>query len=92
MIKLEDDYIIDVDVMGYTAKIDKHKQDKSGKDVFEIVGYYPTLEMAIQGVYESKARKYLSVNVTTLHGAITALNRIKNDLSYEINTALNGGE
>ena len=40
MIRVNDEYVIDVDSMCYTTKIDKHKTDKKGNPVYEVVGYF----------------------------------------------------
>ena len=50
MIRVNDDYVIDVDSMCYTTKIDKHKTDKKGNPVYEVVGYYKDLDGAILAV------------------------------------------
>ena len=57
MIRVNDDYVIDVDSMCYTTKIDKHKTDKKGNPVYEVVGYYKDLDGAILAVVKSMNRK-----------------------------------
>lgn len=70
MIKINDDYYIDVDRFGYTVKIDKHKTDKKGNGIFETVGYFSTIESAIKGVIDSMNVKQLSDGVYSLKQAL----------------------
>ena len=70
MIRVNDDYVIDVDSMCYTTKIDKHKTDKKGNPVYEVVGYYKDLDGAILAVVKSMNRKELSDGVYELKEAL----------------------
>ena len=70
MIRVNDDYVIDVDSMCYTTKIDKHKADKKGNPVYEVVGYYKDLDGAILAVVKSMNRKELSEGVYELKEAL----------------------
>ncbi len=70
MIRVNDDYVIDVDSMCYTTKIDKHKTDKKGNPVYEVVGYYKDLDGAILAVVKSMNRKELSEGVYELKEAL----------------------
>ena len=70
MIRVNDNYVIDVDSMCYTAKIDKHKTDKKGNPVYEVVGYYKDLDGAILAVVKSMNRKELSEGVYELKEAL----------------------
>lgn len=70
MIRVNDDYVIDVDSMCYTTKIDKHKTDKKGNPVYEVVGYYKDLDGAILAVVKSMNRKELSEGAYELKEAL----------------------
>ena len=70
MIRVNDNYCIDVDSFGYTVKIDKHKTDKKGNGIFETVGYFSTIESAIKGVIKSMNLKQLSDGVHSLKQAL----------------------
>ena len=70
MIRVNDDYVIDVDSMCYTTKIDKHKTDKKGNPVYEVVGYYKDLDGAILAVVKSMNRRKLSEGVHDLKTAL----------------------
>lgn len=50
MIRVNKDYVIDVDATSYTAKLDRHKKDKKGEDTYSLVGYYSCIENAIAGI------------------------------------------
>lgn len=70
MVRVNKTYVIDVDENCYTVKIDKHKTDKKGKAVYEVCGYYGSLESALKGVIKSMNSKALSEGVHTLEQAI----------------------
>ena len=59
MIRVDNDYYIDVDEQCYTVKIDTHKTDKKGNEVYVIVGYYKNLQNAIKGVIDYQNKKKL---------------------------------
>ena len=59
MIRVDNDYYIDVDEQCYTVKIDTHKTDKKGNEVYVIVGYYMNLQNAIKGVIDYQNKKKL---------------------------------
>ena len=70
MIRVNDDYVIDVDSMCYTTKIDKHKTDKKGNPVYEVVGYYKDLDGAVLAIVKSMNRSKLSEGVHDLKTAL----------------------
>ena len=70
MIRVNEDYVVDVDKLCYAAKIDKHKKDKKDNDIYEVVGYYGTLEEALKGIVKFMNRCKLSEGVHTLKEAI----------------------
>lgn len=70
MIRVNDNYVIDVDSMCYTAKIDKHKTDKKGNPVYEVVGYYKDLDGAVLAIVKSMNRSKLSEGVHDLKTAL----------------------
>ena len=70
MIRVNENYCIDVDEKCYTVKIDKHKEDKNGNPIFETVGYFSSLESAIKGVIISMNRKQLKEGVHSLVEAL----------------------
>lgn len=59
MIRVDNDYYIDVDEQCYTVKIDTHKTDKKGNEIYVIVGYYKNLQNAIKGVIDYQNKKKL---------------------------------
>lgn len=49
IIRLNDDWVIEVNDMSYMLKKDRHRKDKNGDDVYTISGYYTSLEGALKG-------------------------------------------
>ena len=87
MIRVNENYCIDVDEKCYTVKIDKHKEDKNGTPIFETVGYFSSLETAIKGVIISMNRKQLKDGIYTLKEALEIVqenNRKFNELLEEV--------
>ena len=70
MIQVDKNYVIDIDKYNFTVKIDKHKEDKNGEPVFELVGYYNSFESAIVGVIKSMEKRKLSRGTHTLEEAL----------------------
>ena len=90
MIRVDKDYVIDVDTLNYTAKIDLHKTtiDKSGKErpTYNIIGYYGTLRSAVKGILEYEVRSKLSKGEKSLNEAIKALDKANNKLETILNS------
>lgn len=70
MIRVNENYVIDVDERCYTVKFDKHKTDKNGNAIYDVCGYYGNLEGAIKGVIKSMNSKMLSEGIHTLEQAL----------------------
>lgn len=73
MIRVNEDYVIEVDRYEYAVKIDKHRQGKNGEDVYETIGHYSSLENAIKGVLEAMNKKALGEGVHTLEEALAII-------------------
>lgn len=79
MVKVNDDYIIEIDSLNYTVKRDEHKtreEKVKGSDevkivpVFTTVGYFYDLATSIQGVIKDMNRRDLGEGTHSLHEAI----------------------
>lgn len=70
MVRVNEYYVIDVDERNYTVKLDKHKTDKKGNAVYDVCGYYGTIEGAIKGVINSMNSKSLADGIHTLEQAL----------------------
>lgn len=74
MISVYGDYVIDVDDMNYTVKLDRHKTvtDKNGNttDVYDTKGYYNTLKSALRGVRDMVVSDKLSQEDMSLNQAV----------------------
>ena len=79
MIRVNNDYIVDVDDMNFIAKEDKHKTstDKNGitKNVYYTIGYYGTLEGALDGIRRDMIKKSLAEGEVSLKEAIEVINK-----------------
>lgn len=80
MVRINKDYIVDVDTYEYTAKQDLHKEDKEGNPIYKTVGHYGTLKNAILGIFKHKGQKVLSEGEYSLNEAVDALSAIKTEL------------
>ena len=58
MIHIKDDYYIDSDAYQFILKQDMHRVDKEGKPVFDLIGYYATVEQALRGYMKTQMRGY----------------------------------
>lgn len=83
MIRVDKDFVIQVDVNNYVACVDLHriKVDKKGKESndYLTIGFYSTLENALQGILEYKMKKLLSENEVTLEQAIRDLKGVRDE-------------
>jgi uncharacterized protein (DUF488 family) len=64
MIRLKDNYCIDVEEKCYTVKINLHKTDKKGNTLYTTIGYYKDLEGAIKGVISHMNKQELQKDCT----------------------------
>lgn len=79
MIRVNDEFVITVNDCTYIAAVDKHKTDKEGKPMYKTIGYYPSVKMALKGIFKYKARIVLGEGEKTLTEAINALETIENE-------------
>lgn len=80
MIRVNDDYVIELQKMNYIVKEDKHKKvlDDNGKevDLYKVCGYYTSLESALEGVKKSMSFAALENGEYSLEEAITKIREI----------------
>lgn len=88
MITLKHDIVIDVSPNNYTLMLDRHKRDKNGHPLYEILGYYTSLVTAIRSAREYYIRKRLSEEVLPLHEAIEEVRRITDEFAAMLDKAL----
>lgn len=75
MIRVNDDYVIEVNNYGCTARRDTHKtriSKETGQEVpvYDLVGYYGSLEAAIKGILDHSKQNKLSVGTHSLKEAL----------------------
>ena len=95
MIRVHKDYVIDADEMCYTVKIDKHKTytDKNGRvsHVYDIKGYYNSLESALLGVKRDMTRSALSeTDEVSINEAIKIIRKINDDFTKQFRSSAYG--
>lgn len=92
MIRVNEDYIIEIDTYNYIAKMDQHKKGQvkdraTGEyievDVFKTVGYYKDLSGAIKGIINDMSRRQLSDGRFSLEDAIHII-RENNGKVYDL--------
>lgn len=92
MIKVDDEYIIEIDSCNYIPKIDKKKEyvDKDGntRHAYDIVGYFGTLKSAIEGVRQDKIRRNLSANDYDLISALAEIGKIDYEFKETLEKAV----
>ena len=90
MIKLNSEYLVEVDPLNYTlkrdckrkvVKIDKETGEEIEEDYFESIGYYRKLKNAIKGALEDLNNRKLSKGNHELLEAIEVIN--KNNEKFE---------
>lgn len=84
MVRIDKDYLIDMDSYNYIAKFDRHKTvvSKDGKesDSTDVIGYYSTFPGALEGIYEDKIKRALSGDSMSLEQAIETVKGIKTEM------------
>lgn len=78
MIKVDENYYIDVDDNCYSVKIDMHKQDKKGAQIYTTEGYYGSLEGALKGVIKSMNKRKFSSSDFELKEALKIVQQNNN--------------
>lgn len=80
MITLIDNYVIQAEERCYTLAIDTGRDDKNGKRIYKIVGYYNTIRNALVACYKDICRKKVADNVYTMKEAIQAFREVEKAL------------
>ena len=93
MIRVNEDYIIEIDAMNYIAKLDKHKvvvDKKTGKTtpVFDTIGYLGTLEGALNKIKDDMIKRKICADVFTIEEAIIEIKNINKDFIDTFNMVM----
>jgi hypothetical protein len=70
MIRVNDDYVIEVDALNYVPCRDCHRVDKKGIPVYKSIGYYFSLEQALKGIIRDMNNRTFAENDYSLEQAI----------------------
>jgi len=91
MVKVNDDYFIEIDSLNYTVKRDEHKtreEKVKGSDEVKVVpvvttvGYYYDLATSISGIIKDMNRRQLGEGTHELHEAVNMV--MNNNRHFEI--------
>lgn len=99
MVKVNDDYIIEIDSLNYTVKRDEHKtKEEKVKDsdevkivpVFTTVGYFYDLASSILGVIKDMNRRQLGEGTHELREAVNMVMNNNRHFEALLEKALKG--
>lgn len=90
MITLIHDLVIDVSQNNCTLMVDKNKCDKNGNPIYETVGYYSSLEGAVQAGKNYCIRKKLEAGTFTLTEAIKVIQECNKEFMDLLKNLVNG--
>lgn len=86
MIRLIDDYVINISGNQYVLAIDEHKIDKQGKAVHTAIGYYTTITAAIKAAAQDCYKRRLDNSIYSLEEAIGIIKSINARFESAANT------
>lgn len=89
MIVLIHDFVVDVSQNVYTLMRDKHKKDKKGNHLYDILGYYGKLESAIKAARERLVKERMCDGVFSLTQAIEIIKQVNNEFCDLLKGTLN---
>lgn len=92
MIKLIHDYVIDINQSNYILMLDRHKKDKKGNDVYDVLAYCSDFQRAIQKAKEACAKKKLSDGVYSLDEAVEIIRKINDEFTELLTRRMEGDE
>jgi hypothetical protein len=85
MVRVNDDWVVDVDTYNYILKRDMHRmvrgKKKEDPDVplYTIKGYFPSLSAALNHLGEEMVRERLTEGVRTLREAVQAIQECREE-------------
>lgn len=86
MIRLIDDYVINISGNQYVLAIDENKIDKQGKVVHTAIGYYTTITAAIKAAAQDCYKRRLENSIYSLEEAIEIIKSINARFESAANT------
>ena len=91
MIRINEDYVVDVDAYNYTLMRDKHKKDKKGNPVMVTVGHYGNLENCLKGFSEEVIREQFINTDMSLKEAVDVIRKSNKELVDIIRRCMSDG-
>ena len=80
MIRINNDYVILGDSKDYTLALDLHREDENKKTMYKSLGYYGTVQTALNGLYKYLTKKAVAEKDMSLQEAAKEFERIAEDL------------
>lgn len=95
MIRVNADYVIDVDENNYVVKEDKHRtrtnRDKTGiENIYVTCGYYSSLDRALEGVRKEMIKARFRQTDSTLEEAVNEIRKANAELNKAIKKVIAG--
>lgn len=81
MVKLTEDYFVDVSGTNYILTLDKHKVDKKGEQVTETIGCYMSLASAVKAAADDLTGRKLADGNYSLPEAVKLMQEITAEFS-----------
>ena len=85
MVRVNDDWVVDVDTCNYILKRDMHKMVKGKKQgdpeipLYAVKGYFPSLSEALNHLGEEMVRERLTEGVRPLREAVQAIQECREE-------------
>ena len=80
MLRINNDYVILGDSKDYTLALDLHREDENKKPIYKSLGYYGTVQTALNGLYKHLTKKAVAENNMSLQEAAKEFERIAEGL------------
>lgn len=93
MIKLIDNYVVNVDDLNFTLAVDTGRKDKkTGRPVLRPISYHSSLEKAVSACRREYLRKGLENRSFDLHRAVIAMREMDARFNKLLSQAMRGGQ
>lgn len=80
MIRINDDWVINIDEYNYILARDLHKKNKHGVDTYKTEGYFSGVSEALTALADKMVKDELKMPVCTLNEAVSTIRKVYTDL------------
>ena len=91
MVRVNDDYVIEIDNLNYTPCRDCHTVDKKGIPVYRSLGHYSTLEQALKGIIKDMNTRTLAEGEYSVYEAIRIIQQSNDKFTAMLREVLEHG-